>query len=543
MIEQDTEAYRPITFTFDEEQGQLHALGRAGTDAPRVDQLEQLIAEAGYANLFPLNEARTRLLQQLREGRTHVDLVVAERRDAELQLQISDDALEAHVWLSPAYGGKSVFAEEIQQALADAGVGGGIDQAAIAAIAGQGHAEHMLVARGTPAEHGHDARLESLLTDLKSRQTREDEKGRVNHRALSIFVTVKPGQPLLRKIPASGGTDGFNVRGEPIIAQPGKDVPFTPGGGAEFDPDNPLLIRSTISGHARLSDTGAEVDPILHAGQVDISTGNIEFEGTVQIAGDVAEGMSVKAAGDIQVGGTVSAATLEAGGDIVVAQGVIGRGETRDENGNPGVGIARLRSGGDVSARFMENTLIESARQVTIGELIAHCEINAEDSVSVGGEGGKHGHILGGVTRARHCIRARVLGSQASVKTILITGWNEDIRARLQAVEDDCQDKLAHTDKLHQLLGKLRDEQGEKAEALRQAALNTLEALSDALDSLALRKTQLRARLADTDSAFVEVSERAYAGGHIHIGEGETALRDDTGPGRFFLEGGQIRFS
>ena len=52
------------------------------------------------------------------------------------------------------------------------------------------------------------------------------------------------------------------------------------------------------------------------------------FLGTVFISGNVEDGFSVKASGNIEVKGTVGKSELDAEGDIVVSQGIAGKGDT-----------------------------------------------------------------------------------------------------------------------------------------------------------------------------------------------------------------------
>jgi hypothetical protein len=56
---------------------------------------------------------------------------------------------------------------------------------------------------------------------------------------------------------------------------------------------------------------------------VDLKTGNIDFDGDVYITGDIKEGMKVRAGNNLSVLGTVTGAELSAGGNISVTGNVI----------------------------------------------------------------------------------------------------------------------------------------------------------------------------------------------------------------------------
>ena len=113
-------------------------------------------------------------------------------------------------------------------------------------------------------------------------------------------------------------------RGEPVPGIPGNDVRFAAAlSGAELSPDDSDLLIAAIGGQPVIVSNGAIVEPTIKMKNVDLSTGNLAFEGTIVISGDIAAGMEVKASGDIIVGGMVEAAMLEAKGNVEVKGGII----------------------------------------------------------------------------------------------------------------------------------------------------------------------------------------------------------------------------
>ena len=88
-----------------------------------------------------------------------------------------------------------------------------------------------------------------------------------------------------------------------------------------------MRLIATQDGHLTFAHEAFQVSPLLEIqGDVDYSTGNIDFSGDVHICGDVRENFTVHAQGTVTVDGLVEAATVEAGGDLVIARGVVGDG-------------------------------------------------------------------------------------------------------------------------------------------------------------------------------------------------------------------------
>src|SRR5690606_11993322 len=107
-------------------------------------------------------------------------------------------------------------------------------------------------------------------------------------------------------------------------ANDGEDRDLKAGKGTEINPDNPNQLIATQKGMPSFIDNTAEVDEILTMQNVYVSTGHVDYEGSVIITGSVGEGMRVKATGDITVAGYVDSAQLSAGGNITIAKGCIG---------------------------------------------------------------------------------------------------------------------------------------------------------------------------------------------------------------------------
>ncbi|PVE20154.1 DUF342 domain-containing protein, partial [Microvirga sp. KLBC 81] len=171
-------------------------------------------------------------------------------------------------------------------------------------------------------------RFESLLDRLKPRAQEIDELAQIDYRDLGSLLLVTPGMPLMRRIPPLPGIDGCNVLGQPVLPDELPDTPFNAEmSGVEIDPEDPNLLRAAIAGSPKLIHQGAQVNPVVEVDAVDLSTGNINFQGSLQVRGDISATMEVRVTGDVVVNGTMEAALVEAGGNVTVKGGIIGMAE------------------------------------------------------------------------------------------------------------------------------------------------------------------------------------------------------------------------
>jgi len=106
---------------------------------------------------------------------------------------------------------------------------------------------------------------------------------------------------------------GIRLVGYYPSGKDGKDIQFKIKDAsvklAEGD-ENPLM--SAIAGIPVLYDKGAQVEDMLKVSQVDVESGHIRYKGSVEIKGDVRDGMQVVVTGDVKINAGVDAAYIQA---------------------------------------------------------------------------------------------------------------------------------------------------------------------------------------------------------------------------------------
>ena len=447
-----------------QEEKRLLASVHATEVRPPLDEaaLRAFLAQSDYAGWALFDEALTALLASYNQSEACERLVIGEQRDGAFAVDIAEDAMAVWLDLTPACGGKPVHPDDVFVTLSLSGVSFGIDLPALKVACASATADRFLIASAIPAVNGEDARFELLVSDARDRTPHVNEKGIIDFRDLGDIPTVVADQPLMRRIPATPGKAGCNVRGEEIRAEPGYDAGFSEHlVGAYVDKEDHLLLRAVYSGQPVSCLNGVSVENVLRLRNVNVATGNIGFDGTVHIEGEVLPGMKVNATGDIIVGGVVDGATLVAGGDIRIGGGAIAK--------------ASIRAEGSVTVRFVESAQVYAGTTLAVEDSALQADLQANNQILVGLKN-KNGKLAGGGARAMLLIQAPVFGSSTGGVTQLSLGVNPVLDAAyrdlLQLIEKrkEEEDKL---DKLVKHLAKQGDKSGmlERATASRQLAI------------------------------------------------------------------------
>ncbi len=330
--------------------------------------------------------------------------------DAQPCFFFSADKLYAWGIVFPPVGyGAEVSREMLYQALAAQGILYGVNTHLIDrwAMDREKYLHLFLVATGKPAFDGANGNIVDSFPREAVRSLEVDEFDRVDYTALNLIHNVKQGQEICRLIKPTEGEPGRTVLDTEIPAKCGKSVPLPKGRNTEISEDGTLLIAS-IAGDVEFTGRSFQVKPVLEIpGNVDFSTGNINFLGDINIRGDVLSGFTVRAMGNIQVAGVVEAgSTVEAGGDLVVVKGILGDGTTI------------IRAHRSIFSKYIENSTIY-VRENLQTDCIINSQIYSDGEVLV--VSGR-GTIIGGRIWAAKRINALTVGARSECRTSVMLG-------------------------------------------------------------------------------------------------------------------------
>lgn len=345
------------------------------------------------------------------------------RIDETYQLEISIDGMSATArFYPPSSTGQRITFADIYQEIKKKGISKGVQMQNF-----QTHFQtegefctDIPIAIGQAPRHGTDARIEYFFnTDVHIRPT-EREDGSVDFYHLNVINHCLKGDILAKMIPADEGEYGYDVFGNYVKPRDVKKLNLKYGNNIVLSEDG-LSISSMVDGHVMLVEDKVFVSDIYEVENVDVSTGNVEFEGSVRINGNVASNFCVQARGNVEIKGVVEGAYIIAGGNIIIARGMSGM--------NKGT----LKAGGNIVAKFMENLTAEAGGYIT-SESILHSNVIAGTDITISG---KKGLLTGGRTQAGNKVVVKTLGANLGAPTIVEVGISPQMKAEYQMLQKE----------------------------------------------------------------------------------------------------------
>jgi hypothetical protein len=500
----------------------------------RLDPEALRLAIVSCRGFFVHEDALNKLIRRLSVDTLAFTLPVAERRDATLLLHVSEDLMTATITIKQSWGGRNISVDDVERELAEQGVVCGINHEEVEEAVTAGYAFQRVIATGILPQPGQDTQFISLIPQMSSQAPQLSDDDTADYRNFGDIVSVSPGDPLLRRSAPTAGIAGCNLRGLKLPTSDGREIPFADHlTGIVCDLHDRDLLIAAISGYPAIVPNGVMVDPVFKLKRVDLSTGNLHFKGSLEITGDVTEGMEVTATEQVTVGGIVEAAKVKAGGDLVVKGGVIGHGVANKVDGKRET--AQISAGGSVTAQFAENAVISAGAEIIIKELVMHSDLTAGGSITVGEQGARMGHIIGGVCRAATLVRAVVIGSRAGVPTVVEVGVDPSLNRKLEITKDAIAEKERLTQELSKTLAYVRANPGSMEAVLVKLKERVFTKYQGELVELTGEKKRLQKRMEINASAKVTVGRDAFIGTQIRIGERMLQIEEDLNSPTFEL--------
>jgi len=346
--------------------------------------------------------------------------------------------------------------------------------------------EDTVIVRGIKPQKGSDGEVKySFIIDTDDNpHFKEKKDGSIDIRETNTVQTVNEGDEIATITPHIPSQNGKDIFGKIYQVPKVKEVALKSDKGVRSTADG-LHFFAEISGRPILEadrlGLKISVNEVFKVdGDLDLKTGNIDFNGVVEIDGDVEDGFSVKATKSIFIGGSVGACNIEAGTDLTIHGGCNGKEQ------------ANLYAGGNIEVRYLNETKVKSRGNILVKNEIVNSGINALGRVTV-----QSGSIRGGKIFAKMGIESYDIGSEMGVKTILVPGADYELTAECKKIDtriieinkdlDDINKRIAPLLKNKELLPKLPEEQRKKL----KETIDYLSTIKDEKNSLNETKSSL----------------------------------------------------
>ncbi len=323
--------------------------------------------------------------------------------DAVAAFTLSGDAMAGWLIILPPMGsGALVEKADVQMFLDENKIVHGINQDYIDSMVNNKRYFHLFpVVMGTAPTRGDDGRITEFYSRERICAFTPDADGNLDYRAQNYFQPVFQDGTICEIHLPTDGIEGTNARGEPMEPKPG-DPAKVPGGANTHITEEGTELVADIDGDVVFEGDLFVVRSAMQvAGDVDYSTGNINFMGDVHIKGNVRDKFIVRATGSVVVDGLLESAIIDADGDVIIAGGVLGDNE------------GTIRSRGNVRAKFMESCIVYSAQSIQT-DYILGSEIFCDGPLMV--STGK-GAIIGGNISVHSYIEVKAIGSPHTGRT------------------------------------------------------------------------------------------------------------------------------
>ncbi|KAB3535855.1 FapA family protein [Alkaliphilus pronyensis] len=427
--------------------------------------------------------------------------------DSTVKYDISKDRMEARIALTNALGGKFFTLDSLKEEIDQYGIKYGISDEQLLYLINNKLTEVFVpIARGKDPVNGIDGKVIYHFDTSKVFKPVVLEDGTVDHKTLNLVKNVKKGDLLAEIIPPTEGVIGYDVMGRELKPKQGKEARYKAGKNTVEGEDS-LKLYSSTDGQVSIEDGKITVSEVYNIiGNVDNSTGNINFNGSVVVKGNVKSGFVIRAEGNIEVHGVVEGATLIAKGDILLNRGVQGNYQ------------CYLECNGNLIAKYIENAKIKCNGNLQ-ADCILHSEVFTKGKILLTG---KKSLVVGGDIKAGEELRTKTIGSHMGTITKIEVGADPEERAKLEEMRierNELEKNLSNLKKTIDLLSRISktSQLPKSKQEVYVKSIKTYEFLLNKHEKLVESYNLLEAKIHSASRGKVHVSDTIYPGVKVTI--------------------------
>lgn len=363
----------------------------------------------------------------------------------------------------------------------------------------------LVIARGLEPRLGSSPYLVPVLLSDRG-LTSDHEFARRSH----LNELARKGEIVARIGYKESGEPGIDVFGKPIDPVPEGNLGIELGEGVAWTES--FAVQATRDGFIAINGLKIEVRSVyVHAGDVNLRTGDLAFEGSVEIQGNIETGATVNVSGDLTIKGSIAGARVYCGGRLLVARGV--------NTGKAGL----VKAKGDLAAEFVENSSIFVSGNCKVEKVVAGSQVLVGGDLDV-----DQGIIAGGSLVVGGKIKVKDVGYSQGKKTEIILGfpcfsWHRKgiatnrqsrVQARISSLAQE----------LKELRGRRREQLSDKMQSLKLRISGKLEKAQRIQKTLAEKIDKYNTEMSINTAANVQIAGTVYPGVVFTLGKKTQAI-------------------
>lgn len=406
-----------VSFTVDQSQTSLMATidTLMLDEVPSIEMFEQYVDSSEFRGFKIDKDAILSIVEQLRQAEldasdTVIKQSIAHLPTADFSFEISSDEMSATLTLTKGLNNSVPTIKEIQLLAASQGIKRGLSKKRITNLLDKlidekpGATLSEDVAFGLPPRNGRNSYIMPLVPNALDRvlTPQATESGKVDMRNLGEIISVGEHMPVAKRMPPSKGRIGKTITGLDIEPIAGEWQDIKLGENTAISDSDLNVIVSIASGQPKFENGIMSVDDTYTCKGVNVGTGNINYQGSVIVNGDVTESMEIVATGDITINGFVESAMVRAGGDIIITQGATGKMQDED---------CRLIANGNIFVQHGQGLDVICAKNLNVGKQLAYSRIKCKGNINIGKGDNPNGSIFASTVNTYGTIRAGTVGA------------------------------------------------------------------------------------------------------------------------------------
>ncbi|HEX2959484.1 MAG TPA: FapA family protein [Chitinispirillaceae bacterium] len=445
--------------------------------------------------------------------------------DGAVDIEVSTNKMTAElIFNPPVEDGMPPKEQDVFDTLQNAHISHGIDESRLKEITsdlkkGIVPEGRILIAQGTAPVNGQNGKITYHFNTQTSLKPKLNPDGSVDYKSIDIVISVGKGEKLATLEPPEKGTSGKNLYGELISCLDGTPARLPVGPNTEPDPqDHDTLIAST-DGIVRLAGSTVEVcEGFVINGDVNFSTGNVKYDHSVIVTGDVKSGFDIECGGDLQIGGTIEDCNLKIGGNVLCRFGFCGQSK------------GLIDAKGDVNLGFMKNQTVRSKKNVNIAREAINSIIFAKESINI------HGNplsVAGGHLTARDSITVNSIGNHSGIKTLCEVGFDFTLGEELHMLEEHLAELVRNQNKIVETIKKIdktlsfQRNLPVKEQEMRAKLKESQGKYDQQIQSLELRKKIIEKKMYNFEKVFIKFERAAFPGTLFKYGDRHYLVKEE----------------